>query len=101
MTNARITSDWINAMSDNISEAKASENRPTMTAMVRKTCGTERMYGPYPYEPGQEFGRLGATVDEINAILAQAVKDGATTGYAEIVYFGKGGRVVDEEIAII
>ena len=59
MTNARITSDWINAMSDDISEAKAQENKPTMTVMVRQTF----LYGPYPFTPEADFDTMGATAD--------------------------------------
>lgn len=72
-----------------------------MTATVRQTFGTKKLYGPYPFTPGPDFDDIGATRDQLDDITSQAKADGATSGYCEIIYRGEGGYVVDEEIAII
>ena len=73
-----------------------------MTTEVRQTVGAQvKTFGPYPFAPGPDFDDIGATRDQLDAITSQAKADGATIGYAEVIYRGEGGYVVDEEIAII
>jgi len=97
MTTAQLTAEWIDSMSDDISEAKAQENKPTMTVMVRQTF----LYGPYPFTPEADFDTMGATAEQLEAITKAAKADGAVHGYADIIYRSERGYVVDEEIAII
>ena len=102
MTTAQLTAEWIDNMSDDREEAKAQENRPTMTATVRQTFGGQvKTFGPYPFTPEADFDDLGATRDQLAEITSAAKTDGATQGYCEIVYRSGHGYIVDEEIAII